>query len=440
MRGRLEAADLLPLVAAAALPLIFLHVMYQPALGVGRATAYASDIAILLIVLAAATSGFVYGWQPLRPARVVWVCAAAMLAIFAVSCFWRPLQLVSTHLITAAKFGEYVLLAPAAVLLFRRAVDLDRFMVAWIVWAGAASLWGFLQFCGLVNEFDGLRPVQREVSFIGHESLGSFTGSAMFLGFVGLALGERRRLSWAAIGLGGLGVVIDASISVYAGVLVAGLVVVAVAWRARTLSWRRALALGATLLVVGAGVEGLRGGDVSNYLSLIGIHVSHAPAVGVQTGSQRLLLLYIGYRIWLAHPWLGVGFEHSGDRYQPFLAAAHRAYPNDQPLAFPSKAHPWGIQNFWLQVLADTGVVGLAATIATFAAAFLVAARAFARNRFLALVGVSWLLLAMGTWTAIGIVSGIPLDAVTFFGVGLAAAAASITRGREPAAAGSRAA
>jgi len=420
---RRQAADILPLVAAAAIPLIFLHVMYQPSLVFGPATAYGSDIVIILTLLAAVASGLMFGWERLAGSRLLWLAIAGLVAVFALSCLYRPFQEVRTHLITVSKIGEYALLAPACVLLFRRAVDLERFLVVFVAWSAAASAWGLLQFLGLVNEFDGKRPGQREVSFIGHESFGAFTGCALLLGLASLSLGERRRLAWAALPAGGLGVVLDGSISAYLGVLLATLTVVCVAWRARSVSLRRLLAIAAILLVVGAGVEAQRGSDVSNYLSVIGIHASNAPESGVETGSQRELLLYIGLRIWEAHPWLGVGFGKSNDRYQPYLAAARRRYPEDPPLAFPSPAHRWGIQNFWLQLLADTGIPGFLLGLAVFAAGALGALRAFARNRLVALLALGWILVAAGTWTAIGIVAGIPLDAVTFLGLGLAAAA-----------------
>ena len=428
---RWQAADILPLVAAASIPLIFLHVMYQPSLAFGPLTAYGSDIVILLTVLAGATSGVLFGWERLAGPRVLWVATAGLLVVFAVSCLWRGNAGVRTHLITVAKFAEYALLAPGCVLLFRRTVDLERFLAVFVAWSAAASVWGLLQFLGLVNEFDGKRPGQREVSFIGHESLGAFTGCALLVGVAALALGERRRLAWWALPAGGLGVILDGSISAYFGVALATVAVVLVAWRARSLSLRRLLAIAAVLVVVGGGVEVLRGSDVSNYLSVIGIHVSKAPQSGVQTGSQRVLLLYIGVRIWEAHPWLGVGFDESNDRYQPYLAAARRRYPNNPPLAFPSPAHRWGIQNFWLQLLADTGVVGFLFGAATFAAGVREALRSFAQNRFVALFALGWILVAAGTWTAIGIVAGIPLDAVTFLALGLAAAARSIREGGE---------
>ena len=420
---RSRAADLLPLVPAAALPLIFLHVKYQAHASVGPVNVYGSDVAILAVVVAAATAGMLFGWQRVLEPKLLWLTAAALLAMFVVSCFWSPLESTTSHLVTAAKSAEYALLAPAAVLLFRRSVDLFRFLAVFVAWAAAASGWGLLQFLGIVNEFDGKRPGQREVSFLGHEDFGAFAAAALAVGLVSLAFGERPRFAQTAIVAGGLGVVLDASISAYGGIVLAAIAVVWVGRRAGTLSIRKILAIGGMLVVLGAGVNVLRGSDVTNYLSFLGIHPAKTKESGVQTGSQRVVLLYIGVRIWEDHPWLGVGFQRSENRYQPYLAAAERRYPNEPRATFPSQTHEWGIQNFWLQLLADTGVVGFLLGVATFAAGLGRAYRSLAQHRFGALVAGCWILVAAGTWNAIGIVAGIPLDAITWLGIGLAAAA-----------------
>jgi O-antigen ligase len=133
------------------------------------------------------------------------------------------------------------------------------------------------------------------------------------------------------------------------------------------------------------------------------------------------MLAYIGGRIWLDHPLLGVGFERSEDRYQPYLADAKRKFPNQPPQAYPSPQHEWGVQNFWVQTLADVGIVGLVLTVALFVLGLLLALRASARLVSLGLVAAGWILLAAGTWNAVGIVAGIPLQAVTWLGFGLAA-------------------
>ncbi len=426
MTARLRAADVLPLVAAAAIPLIFLNERYQVLGSIGPATVYGSDVAIAAVVLAAICSGVRFGWEPLGRARLLWIFAAALLALFFVSCFWRPVERPTKHLVTLAKVAEYALLAPSVVLLFRRSVDLERFFRVYVAWSAAAAGWGLLQFFGLVDEYQGKRPGQREVSFIGHQDLGSFTGAALVLGFAAIALGERRRLTPVAIVAGGLGVIIDASVFAFLGTILAAIAAVWVGRRLGTITVRRAAALGAILLVVGSGVVVLRGSDVSSYLSFLGVTPANIVVTDndVQSGSQRATLLWIGWRIFEAHPVLGVGFDRSANRYQPYIAAAKRKFPNQPEIAFPSVRHPWGIQNLWVQILADTGILGFALAVLTYGTALVTALRAAGRRVFLGLVAAGWILVAAGTSNAIGIIAGIPLDAVTWLGFGLAVVAA----------------
>src|SRR5215471_16856840 len=65
------------LVLAAAIPLLFLHVSYQPgvAFGLGSTTvnAYLSDFAVLGVVVAAVIAGVRLGFEPLAPGRWLWL-------------------------------------------------------------------------------------------------------------------------------------------------------------------------------------------------------------------------------------------------------------------------------------------------------------------------------------------------------------------------------
>ncbi len=72
--------------------------------------------------------------------------------------------------------------------------------------------------------------------------------------------------------------------------------------------------------------------------------------------------------------------------------------------------------------------MGLALGIATFVCGLVLAFRAPPALAFFGLVAAGWILVAAGTWNALGIVAGIPLQAVTWLGLGLAA---TITAGLE---------
>ena len=82
------------------------------------------------------------------------------------------------------------------------------------------------------------------------------------------------------------------------------------------------------------------------------------------------------------------------------------------------------------QLLADLGVVGFALGVATFATGLVIALqRAWRGSLRRRSSRRGFILVAAGTLNAIGIVAGIPLDAVTWLGLGLAAVAASLAAG-----------
>ena len=422
MPPRPRAAELLPLVPAAALPFLFLHRRYQPSASLGPVDVYLSDVAVLVVVAAAVVAAVRFGTAPLARGRVLWALAAALLALAVASCFYAPFDRTTTHFVTAAKLAEYALLAPALVLLLRRRRDVRRFLAALVVWSAVATVWGALQFLGVVSEFEGKRPGQREVSFLGTHDFAALSGAALVIGIVGIVLGRPR---FAALVAGALGVALAASVFAYAGVVLAALFA-AVASRG-TLTARRAGAVAAVVVAVGAGVLALRSYDASSFLSFLGVKESTAErSEDVQTGSQRTMLGYIGVRIWRDHPLLGVGFQRSGHRYEPYLGDAKERFPDQPAQAYPSPEHEWGVQNLWIQAAADMGVVGFAFVVAVFATGLALAVHARPRAPVTALVAAGWILVAFGTWNGVGLVSGIPLQALTWLGLGLAAAAGGL--------------
>src|SRR5205085_3075769 len=167
---------------------------------------------VLAVALAAVWAGIREGWTPLRPGRAIWITLAAVVAIVFVSTFYGlarpPHYRFLTHLVTAAKFAEYAVLAPAVPLLLR--VRRDVTLLFWTIaaWSAAATAWGLLQFSGLVNEFEGKRPLQREPSFLGIHDLAALSGAALAIGLALLALrpatNSERLLGWVAGASGAL--------------------------------------------------------------------------------------------------------------------------------------------------------------------------------------------------------------------------------------------
>ena len=270
---------------------------------------------------------------------------------------------------SALKFCEYAALALAVPL--RSGAGCRRLVLPALVgWSAVATAVGILQFLGGWTSSRARRPAQREPSLLGIHDLAALSGGALTLGSCCWSstrdlLG--RALAVLAIASGGLGLVISGALT---GVI--GHVVRARRRRARRAAARagsragRARSLATVAAIVTLGTVGMRGTALRDFAAFIGIHRNETPGA-VESYSQRTVLGYIGLKIFLTEPVTGVGFQGSNDEwaYGPQLAAAHRRFPDQPPDAFPSPAHPWGVQNLYLETLADFGLIGAAALAGT---------------------------------------------------------------------------
>jgi O-antigen ligase len=174
----------------------------------------------------------------------------------------------------------------------------------------------------------------------------------------------------------------------------------------------------------------MRAGEINQFLRFVGIERAKAEQNGVQSYVQRTLLVYIGWRIFEDNPIGGAGWQSSSEQrvYAPYLPAAHREFPGTPDLAFPSPQHPWGVQNAYVQAMSDLGIVGLLAFLGLLASGLVMAARAALRAppavAVTALVSLVWLVLVMGVLSALGLVAGIPSDALLWLALGFCVVAA----------------
>jgi hypothetical protein len=436
-RGRAHsiAADVTPgaLVLAIALPVVFLHLRYQPAVVAGRVTFKLSDAVILLTALAAAATVARRGLAPLRPGIPVWVTGAAFFLWVGAAIFYPLLgpraYAWKTHLVTAGEFAEYALLAPAVPLLVRRRADAILVLGTLVAWTVVATVVGVLQWVGW-NIVGGWGQGHREPSFLGTHDFAALAGMTLGVGLLALMWnvgGRLRAGAWIAVVTGIIGFVLGGATSGVVG-LVAAAVLTAFVGVRRGIAHRAALAAAVTAALLGTlGVVLLRSGDFAQFFSFLGVrHTSAAAANNIETYPQHTVLAYIGLRIWLHHPIAGAGFEASKEfsTYGRELTAAHDRFPHVSAKSFPSKTRDYGIQDLYVQVLADLGVVGFGLLAALFGAGIWVAGTAALRAppaaAFAATLGLFWLVLALGFWATQDIVAGIPLDAVTWLGFGAA--------------------
>jgi O-antigen ligase len=428
-----------PLVLAGAIPFLFLHASFQASVSVGvggaSAHAYLSDFAVLVVVLTAAYVGARDGFRPLAPSRLVWIAAGAWLAWIVLSLGWGRHVTASyplgTHAVTAAKYVEYALLAPATALLVRTRRDVAIMLAALVAWGVVAAFVGLLQFLG-VSIFSAADPGSRQGSFLSISDFAALGGAVLLVAFAAIAstkLGLPRAVVAVAAAAGVVSVLVSAAVAAALGIATAVVVLCAIGFRDRTLDRRHLIGVVALALVVGLGVVAYRGGDLASFGRFVGgSGRSGGEQKTVQTYSHHTLLVWIGLEIWKEHPLAGAGWQASADppTFEPHLAAAHERFPTEPPAAFPSRTRLYGVQNMWAQSLADLGVVGLLLAVATFAAALWRGLRS--RRSPAALVGLLWLVLCVWLWAAQGLVAGIPLDALTWLGVGLVAVGAAQTR------------
>ncbi len=431
VRELAAGAPIESVVLAIAVPPLFLHATYQPHVSIPLASTSVdvtlADLAIAAVLVAAVVRGRRDGFAPLRSAHGV-LLAAAVLVVLGLLSLATPAVLgeeygYATHTVSALKFAWYALLAPATVVLVRSGAEARPLFAGVVAWSTVATAVGALQFLGLVSEFQGRRPGQREPSLVGIHDFAALSGAALVVGLAGLALGAARPLSvrWttAAMVVGGLGVVLSGALTGAAGVCLAAAAILLLA-RSRGIVGRRQLAVtAAVVLAVTAGTMLMRATAIERFAEFLGLR-DRIEDTGVESYAHRTLLAYIGVRIWLDHPVAGVGWQSSSEdwAYEPYLADARKRFPDEPDQAFPAPAHRWGVQNLYLQVLADAGVIGFAALVALFAVAVRAAVRG-ARGSPAPVVGLAWLLVAAGVWAGIGLVPGIPLDALTWLALGL---------------------
>ncbi|MBA2332561.1 MAG: hypothetical protein H0V94_07225, partial [Actinobacteria bacterium] len=184
------------LLLAASVPLLLLHVDRQPKLSIDLGGADVSlklsDLAILALVVAAAAALVREGIDRLRPSLVVLVPILALLAWVGVGVVVgaasdRPYA-TGTHLVTAAGFVEYALIALAVAVLIRSAAALRLVLWTLVGWLAVLDVVALAQFAGA----GGTAAGGRQPSWIGYHDFAAAGATTLAIGLVAVALGEER--------------------------------------------------------------------------------------------------------------------------------------------------------------------------------------------------------------------------------------------------------
>jgi hypothetical protein len=441
LRDHVSRESLGAFVIALAVPVLFLHERYQPAFDFDWESTSVdirlSDLAVLIVVVAALVSVARLGSGRLGAARILWLPGVALLVWLALEAF-RPASVddarFEDHLVSFLKFGEYALLAPAVPLLVRRAQDLVLVLGSLVLWSVIATTVALVQFFG-VDVFDAWNPGWRQPSFLGHHDLAALSAVVAGLAVAAVLCEARRlpspRLFAVALASGAFGMIVAGSLAAAGGFALAAVVAAVVARGRFEPSPRRFVALVALVAVIGAGVTAIRADSLEEFVRFLGISEERRPE-GVETYSQRTVLAYIGIRIWEDNPIAGVGWQRSAraEVFEPYVDDARERFPDVVDRAFPAPGREWGVQNLYIQLLADTGIVGLLLLLAVGAGGIVLAWRTVvhAPRPWAAGVGVATIcgfLTLAGEWASLGIVAGIPIQAATCLLLGLAAAGAA---------------
>lgn len=430
------------LVFAVALPVLFLHASFQPTLNVTlsstRVQLRLSDLVLVLVVLAAAVAGRREGFGVLGRGAPVWLASAAFLGfIFAATVYplaWDASYPWKTHLVTAAKYAEYALLAPAVPLLLRRVEDLRALAIVIVGIGVAATSIGLLQFFG-VEILHAWPSGGRQPSFVGVDDFGMLSAGVYAVAVAVVAFGtfhpSDRMLAWIAAVAGGLGMVLSGALASVLGALLATGAAALLASRRPGLSPRRLATLAAMAGAVLVGSTFMRSSALGSFANFLGLGQQKA-SQQVESYSHRWVLDYVGLKIFLRHPVLGAGWQAGYDEqtYTPVLPAAHRRFPSQPALAFPSPQHPWGIQNAYVEALAELGIVGALLFVAWIATGLAVGVRSMLRGppglmpASIVVLGVLWICVSVGVWNGLWFIAGIPFDVLIWLGFGLVASTA----------------
>jgi O-antigen ligase len=447
LRAALDRDALGALVLAGAIPFLFLHERFQPELtatiGASEADVRLSDLALLLVLVATGVAAVRGGLQVLASSRLLWFSGAALLGWLAFQAL-RPASLddarFDDHLVTYVKLVEYALLAICVPLLVRRRQDLAIVVGALVLWSAVATAVALAQLLGL-DVFAVTTSGWKYSSFLGRHDLAALSALAAGFGAAGILAGRHElpapRLYALGLVAGGLGLVLAGSVAGAGGFAIGAVGLWLAARRRFRPSRRRLVGLAALVAAVVLGVAGARSEALEDFLRFVGLH-GDEQTQGVETYSQRTVLAYIGLRIAQDNPVLGVGWQRSSrpEVFEPYVPDARERFPDVVELAFPAEGREWGVQNLYVQMLADAGVIGLALLLVVGAIGVALAWGAAARAPTpwaagAGLLGVCALLTTAAEWASLGIVPGIPLQAATSLLLGLAAAGAAVARGAD---------
>jgi O-antigen ligase len=423
---RLPGRDVPFLVLCVALALSLVRSINQPELTVhalgNSITFVPADVA--LAALAVLCVGRLLERRSLpRPARAITATGAAFAAWLLLSSAVSS----SAAFIGAAKLVEYGLLALGLILFVTRRQQL------WLLF-GVLALVNTIGVGRALYDF-AHHPGSRQGAFLGEHDLAALSTMTLAGALVTLYAPRSRGWWFAGAGLvGAIGVTLGAALAQLLGLYLAVAAILALAALRRSTSMR---AIVVTLVVTGAvtaGTLSLRSGELGFLQAWFGSKKPEVPGQYAGSWSQRLIFAYIGGRIFIDHPVLGSGWYGviPPKVYARYVPDARRRFPDQPPRYFPSPPANFIPQQTYDQVLYELGIVGaalfLALAVVTIRTAISVGRR-WPRRRTdegLAYLPAAWVASLAGALAGAALFGGIPMTAIFWFTLGVAAVAPSL--------------
>jgi MFS family permease len=375
-----------------------------------------TDVALLVlaVVVLALLGRELAGRVRRRP--LLLVTAAAFAA-------WLLLSAVpngGSAFVSAAKVCELAVLGAAAVVVVRTAARVDALLDLLLAVTIAADIVGLVQY---VRNGGG-----RVDAFLGTHDFSAVATLPLLVVLASIFVPHtwsRRRLILAGVA-GWLGLALTAALASLLSLYVGTLLLVVLAVRSGRATPRRLLAVAAVLVVTSIPTFAARQNDLGFLHKWLGKEEKHH-AEFASSWSQRLIYVYVGGRVWLAHPLVGTGWYGllPPREFARYVPDARRAFPDNPANYFPPVAEPYIPQQAYDQVLMQLGLVGEALFVLALGSAAVLAYRKAAGDAST----VAWVPLLfvgslVGTLAGAALFGGLPIVAVMWLVIALPAASA----------------
>ncbi len=388
---------------------------------VGNTSAAVTPADVLLALLAVAALLTLARTGVRREARPPFVAAAAFAVLLLASAATNG----AGAFVAGAKLIELAALALAAVAFIDSRARLDALADVLILVTLAADGYALYEF---VRAGGGRQP-----SFLGEHDFAALATLPVLYGFCVLYEGSSRRRAWIAITVGSVGCILGAALASLVGFYLGAAILVVVRAVRRRLTLHQAVSTLLVVAVVTAGTLTIRAGSLGFLQSWFGKPPSR-PGQYASSWSQRLIYVYVGGRMFLAHPILGTGWWslEPPKEFVQYLPAARRHFSDQPRRYFPPADKPFIPQQTYDEVLYELGLVGAAillAVLVTLGQRARQAAR-FSPDAVEATLPGAWLAATVGALAGEGLFGGTAVAATFWLTAGVIVA---LSLARQPA-------